>query len=147
MLVEAGHRCAIHTCRQVPVELAHITPWSKCREHTFGNLIALCPTYHTRFDREDIDRQAMMTYKHKLRMLAGPFSIFEHRLLMALAQRPERDGIWLLADLELLFADLLANGYLVDTGQGKPLDNAGEVLRKMYQLTSKGREYLESFDV
>ena len=50
VLIEAGHRCAIHTCRQVPVEIAHIDPWSRCREHRFENLIALCPTCHTRID-------------------------------------------------------------------------------------------------
>ncbi|MGW3787570.1 HNH endonuclease [Micromonospora chokoriensis] len=63
VLVEAGHRCAIPTCRSVPVELAHITSWSKVREHSFDNLIALCPTCHARFDRGDIDRKAMLTYK------------------------------------------------------------------------------------
>jgi hypothetical protein len=54
VLVEAGHRCAIPQCRQVPVELAHIVPWSTAKEYTFDNLIALSPTCHTRFDRGDL---------------------------------------------------------------------------------------------
>jgi 5-methylcytosine-specific restriction endonuclease McrA len=54
VLIEAGHRCAIPTCKQVPVELAHIVPWANCKEHTFENLIALCPTCHTRFDKKEI---------------------------------------------------------------------------------------------
>jgi 5-methylcytosine-specific restriction endonuclease McrA len=60
ILVEAGHRCAIPVCRQVPVEIAHIVPWEKVKEHTFDNLIVLCPTCHTRFDKGEIDRKSML---------------------------------------------------------------------------------------
>lgn len=35
VLVEAGHRCAVPTCKQTPIEVAHIDPWEKAREHTF----------------------------------------------------------------------------------------------------------------
>jgi hypothetical protein len=67
VLFEAGHRCAIHTCRQHPVEIAHIDPWEKVREHKFENLIALCPTCHDRYDKKrDIDRKAMLMYKQQL---------------------------------------------------------------------------------
>ncbi|WP_431729761.1 HNH endonuclease signature motif containing protein [Verrucosispora sp. TAA-831] len=55
------------TCRSVPVDLAHIVPWSIVREHRFENLIALCPTCHRRFDGEDIDRKAMLIYKASLK--------------------------------------------------------------------------------
>ena len=55
VLMEAGHRCAIPTCRQTPVEIAHIVPWEQIQEHTFDNLIALCPTCHTRYDKGEID--------------------------------------------------------------------------------------------
>ena len=27
VLIEAGHRCAIHTCRHIDVEIHHIIPW------------------------------------------------------------------------------------------------------------------------
>jgi hypothetical protein len=29
VLIEAGHRCAIPTCRQIPIEIAHIMPKEK----------------------------------------------------------------------------------------------------------------------
>ncbi|MFD0548809.1 HNH endonuclease signature motif containing protein [Streptomyces rectiviolaceus] len=87
VLVEAGHRCAIPTCRQTPVELAHITPWAKVREHTFENLIALCPTCHTRFDRGEIDRRAMLQYKSNLGLLNSRYTETERQLLQALAQQ------------------------------------------------------------
>jgi HNH endonuclease len=66
--VEAGHRCAIPTCRACPVEIAHIVPWSDVREHTYENLIALCPTCHARYDRGDIDRSSMRQYKNQLQL-------------------------------------------------------------------------------
>src|SRR5437588_719861 len=69
VLIESGHRCAIPTCRQVPVELAHIIPWSKCKTHSLDNLIALCPTCHTRYDEGVIDRKSMLTYKLNLLLI------------------------------------------------------------------------------
>ncbi|MFE5158110.1 HNH endonuclease [Streptomyces sp. NPDC056697] len=71
VLIEAGHRCAIPACKTTPVEIAHIIPWSKTRKHEFKNLIALCPTCHTRFDdpHGSIDRKAMRQYKANLNPL------------------------------------------------------------------------------
>ncbi|MFE4308355.1 HNH endonuclease [Streptomyces sp. NPDC056891] len=71
VLVEAGHRCAIPTCRATPVEIAHITPWAKVRRHEFANLIALCPTCHARFDdpHNSLDRKAVRQYKANLNPL------------------------------------------------------------------------------
>lgn len=66
LLVEAGHRCAVPTCRATTLELAHITPWAKTRAHDFDNMIALCPNCHTRFDRGEIDRLSMLQYKARL---------------------------------------------------------------------------------
>lgn len=75
VLVESGHRCAIPTCQAIPVDLAHIVPWSKVREHTFDNLIALCPTCHRRYDGGSIDRMSMLEYKRNLRLLASRYAV------------------------------------------------------------------------
>jgi hypothetical protein len=38
--VEAGHRCAIPTCRATSgLQIHHIADWAKVREHTFANLV------------------------------------------------------------------------------------------------------------
>lgn len=68
--VEAGHRCAIPVCRVPVLVIAHIRPWTQVKRHEFENLIALCPTCHTLFDRGDIDRVSMLQYKANL----SPFS-------------------------------------------------------------------------
>ncbi|MET7633422.1 HNH endonuclease signature motif containing protein [Streptomyces sp. NPDC001773] len=89
VLVEAGHRCAIPTCRQVPVDLAHINPWAKVKEHTFENLIALCPTCHARFDRGDIDKRSMLQYKQNLEILNSRYTDAERQFLKVSAQNWE----------------------------------------------------------
>ncbi|MER5413914.1 HNH endonuclease signature motif containing protein [Streptomyces virginiae] len=90
VLVEAGHRCAIPTCRQTPVELAHITPWAKVKEHKAENLIALCPTCHTRFDRHEIDRKSMLQYKKNLEVLNARYTDVERQILKLCAREWER---------------------------------------------------------
>lgn len=66
VLVEAGHRCAIPTCRNPDVDIHHIIPWEKVREHRFSNLIALCPNCHRRADAGKIDRKSLLMYKARL---------------------------------------------------------------------------------
>lgn len=66
VLIEAGHRCAIHTCRHPEVDVHHIEQWSRVQEHRLENLIALCPNCHRRADRGEIDRLALIQYKARL---------------------------------------------------------------------------------
>jgi hypothetical protein len=48
-LVEAGHRCAIPTCRAAePLEYEHIDDWAKVKKHEFANMIVLCRNCHGR---------------------------------------------------------------------------------------------------
>jgi uncharacterized protein DUF3298/HNH endonuclease len=66
ILVEAGHRCGIHTCKHPEVDVHHIVPWEKCKEHEYDNLIALCPNCHRRADAGEIDRSSLRLYKARL---------------------------------------------------------------------------------
>lgn len=77
VLVEAGHRCAIHTCRHPAVDIHHIEPWVTCREHRFENLIALCPNCHRRADAGEIDRKSLSMYKARL---AAAFRFEEYQV-------------------------------------------------------------------
>ena len=81
VLVEAGHRCAIPTCRAATTELAHIVPWASVHRHEAGNLIALCPTCHTRYDRREIDRMSMRQYKANLVVLSSRYGELERRVM------------------------------------------------------------------
>jgi hypothetical protein len=66
VLVEAGHRCAIPTCKNPDVDLHHIVPWETCQKHEFANLIALCPNCHRRAHLLEIDKLSLLKYKNNL---------------------------------------------------------------------------------
>src|SRR5882724_3643380 len=82
--MEAGHRCAIPTCRSTPMEIAHIVPWATVKQHRFENLIALCPTCHARYDSGQIDQKSMKGYKANLGLAASRYSDTERRILVYL---------------------------------------------------------------
>ena len=91
--LEAGHRCAIHTCREIiEVDIHHIVPWSKCKEHNYENLIALCPNCHRLADRGRIDRKSLRMYKANLRYAHDRFSQLEVDLLFQLYKIPESEN-------------------------------------------------------
>jgi 5-methylcytosine-specific restriction endonuclease McrA len=69
VLVGAGHRCAIPTCRSLSTEIHHIKPVKKGGKNRYSNLIALCPNCHARADKGEIDQKSLFTYKITYDML------------------------------------------------------------------------------
>jgi hypothetical protein len=114
VLVEAGHRCAIPTCRATTTEIAHIVPWAETQDNSFENLIALCPNCHTRFDqKKEIDRLAVKMYKHNLGILNNRYGEFERRLFEVLAKSNERVFV-LGAAGDLMVANAVKDGFFED---------------------------------
>ena len=114
VLVEAGHRCAIPTCRATTTEIAHIVPWAKSRDNSFENLIALCPNCHTRFDQQkQIDRLAMKMYKQNLGILNNRYGEVERRLFEFLAKSGELVFVLGVAG-DLLVANAVKDGFFED---------------------------------
>jgi hypothetical protein len=141
VLIEAGHRCAIPTCRQIPVEIAHIVAWTKCKEHKLENLIALCPTCHARFDKGEIDKKSILIYKHRLLMLNSRYGDLERRLIENFARNRGCDDIWILDDLEILVMYLVEDGIIRPTGLVEEVKEK-TLSKKQYQLTDKVRDYI-----
>ncbi|HEY9812173.1 MAG TPA: HNH endonuclease signature motif containing protein, partial [Candidatus Sericytochromatia bacterium] len=91
VLVEAGHRCAISTCKAATTEIAHIVPWAKSKDNSFENLIALCPNCHTRFDKKkEIDEKSIRMYKQNLSIVNNRYGEFERQLFEILAKSQDR---------------------------------------------------------
>jgi hypothetical protein len=92
VLVEAGDRCAIPTCRRHPVDIEHIDDWAKVKEHKFENLIALCPTCHRRKGNgpDQIDRQSLKQYKKNLTVLNSRYGEVKRRLIEVYAEQLAR---------------------------------------------------------
>ncbi len=140
VLLEAGHRCAIHACRQVPVEIAHIVPWSRCRAHEFQNLIGLCPTCHTRYDGGQIDRKSMMAYKRDAWLRSSRYSDLEKRLLLSLAMA-KLSHVWVFTGLHPLISEAIKDGLLTDGGITRPETFPETFRERLYTLTAKGEAF------
>ena len=140
ILVESGHRCAIHACRQAPVQIAHIIPWSRCRTHEFPNLIALCPTCHTRFDKGEIDRKSMLIYKHNAWLQSSRYSDLEKRLLTSIGTQ-ESSEVWIFAGMALLLQELISSGYLIDTGETRPSEFPETFRERRFKLSASGKNF------
>jgi len=138
VFVEAGHRCAIPTCRQIPVDIAHIIPWVRVRKHTFDNLIALCPTCHARYDNHEIDRKAMRQYKANLCLLNSRYGDLERRVLKIFADNPGLDSVWIEQPLDILMMYLVEDGLVVKDDSLKYHLSPGAP----YLITEKGREFV-----
>jgi hypothetical protein len=151
VLLEAGHRCAIPTCRHAPVEIAHIVPWRDVQEHEFDNLITLCPTCHARYDKGDIDRLSMYRYKANLSILNSRYGDLERRVLQYFADHLGSNEITLFGGLDVLLFYLLRDKLIVDTGErdgvgfGAGADGDQVWSHVTYQLTEKGRTFIEKW--
>ena len=146
VLCEAGHRCAIHTCRQIEVEIHHIVPWSKCQEHKYENLIALCPNCHKMAEKGDIDRKALRIYKANLRYAHDRFSQYEVDILFVLHSRQK---IQFPPFMVLLINRILDAGY-VDIVENRSVSMrvSGMEMSPVYIfLTDKGQEYIDSLGI
>ena len=143
VLVEAGHRCAIPTCHQTPVEIAHIVPWEEVKVHEFDNLIALCPNCHTRYDRHEIDRKAIQQYKANLSLLNSRYSDLELRLLRLFAKQPQANIVKLPGGNLVFVMYLIEDGYLVHRGSSEGHREDEFPNYDEYHLTERGREFVQ----
>lgn len=147
VLLEAGHRCAIPTCRQTPVEIAHITPYKNTKEHSFDNLIALCPTCHTRYDNGDIDHKSMLHYKVNLSIITSRYDDFERRVITFFIQQPNKNEIRLAlsGDMNIQIMNLLKDGLLVFDRKMVSGFSVGVEPDKIYKLTEKGKTFIQKW--
>jgi hypothetical protein len=149
VLVEAGHRCAIPTCRSTPTVFAHITPWAKVQEHTFDNLIALCPTCHARFDNDQIDRLSMLQYKANLGLLNSRYGDTERRALDYFALHEEADELELPGGMNVLLMYLIQDGFLEhgetfrSCGTANGLFDFDITVLQTYRITAAGRDFVK----
>lgn len=153
VLVEAGHRCAIPTCRATTTEIAHIVPYSESQDNSFENLIAFCPNCHTRYDqKKEIDRLAVRMYKQNLAILNNRYGEVERRLFSILAQSGERIFVLGFAG-DLLVANAVKDGLFEDTRRpgavfriGVPGGSSKEFpMTFVYWVTDEGIKFLKRY--
>ncbi|MFC9473074.1 HNH endonuclease [Nocardia sp. NPDC056952] len=142
VLVEAGHRCAIPTCRTTTTEFAHIVPWAQTQDDSFENLIALCPNCHTRFDqKKEIDRKSIRMYKQNLSILNNRYGELERKIFSTLSEvdltDPANRVFILGAGGDLMIANAVKDGLFEDKhveGIGLEIEGSNGVSR-IFQTT------------
>lgn len=141
VLIEAGYRCAVPTCRSIlAIDLHHIVEVSEGGGNTIGNLIALCPTCHALFHRGTITREAIYSWKGILVALSQAFEKDAlDNLLFLSKMRPKELGVS--GDGVLKFSRLIAAGL---ASFELHLQN-GPLLLYEVSITSKGRQFVNAW--
>ncbi len=144
ILVEAGHRCAIPTCRHIEVDVHHIVPWAQCKAHDYDNLIALCPNCHRRADRGEIDRKSVRLYKLNLRFIHDKYSQLEMDILFELHKMPPGKALAWPPFNNILIKRLLESGYVAIQQASATVKLAGMQASPNYLLiTDAGRAFVD----
>jgi len=143
VLIEAGHRCAIPTCRFPTTDIAHIQPWAKVKEHKYENLIALCPNCHSRADKGEIDRKSLKIYKRILQRLTDRYDRFELTVLNELRQGKP---VVMAGNMLLLIKNLLDEKLVVVKGGviKEAIPNLA-TLTVVVTLTDKGNRFIKEW--
>jgi hypothetical protein len=138
-LAEAGHRCAIPTCRHPTTEIAHIVPESQGHDDSFKNLIALCPKCRGK----EIDSQTMSTYKHNLEILNSRYSDFERRVFDQIAETGQRSFI-VEPGLEITLLRAVNDG-LLKRVELAPVGQPGQPTHHTYEVTDEGLGFINRY--
>ncbi|MFI5495252.1 HNH endonuclease [Actinoplanes sp. NPDC051859] len=155
LMVEAGHRCAIPTCRAVePLQIEHIVDWAENKEHEFENMIVLCSSCHDRkvkaANPRKLDRKALQQYKANLRLVNNKYGGIEQHILEYFALNPSDASIQLAYGQKFMITYLLRDGLLEpveatgDLVVGDPSNPELRVLQS-YGLSESGREFVEKW--
>lgn len=149
VFIEAGHRCAIPTCRHIDVDVHHIVPWEKCRKHEYENLIALCPNCHRRANNGDIDRKALRIYKANLRYTHDKFSQLEVDMLFECYRLTDGEGIMWPQYLMLLVKRLLDSGYIsrIESKSNSLFISGMKANPDFLIITETGRQYVNDLGI
>jgi hypothetical protein len=140
VLVEAGDRCAILTCRHPTTEIAHIVPQSQSHDDSFEDLIALCPNCQ----KKEIDAQSMRMYKHDLEILNSRYSDFERRVFDQTAGTDRRSFI-VEAGLEIPLLHAVNDGLLKRVELAPAAIQRGEPTHYTYEVTDEGLNFVNRY--
>ena len=139
-LAEAGHRCAIPTCRHPTTEIAHIVPESPSHDDSSANLIALCP----KCQKKEIGAQSIRMYKHNLKILNSRYSDFERRMFDQIAETDRRSFI-VEAGLEICLLHAVHDGLLKRVELAPVANQRGEPTQHTYEVTDEGLAFIHRY--
>ncbi|WP_197704010.1 HNH endonuclease [Cohaesibacter sp. ES.047] len=144
VLVEAGHRCAIPTCRHIDVDVHHIVFVEQGGKDAYENLIALCPNCHRMTHQGKIDRKALRIYKSNLRFLHDKYSQAEMDILFELSAAEAGAAMPWMLYLTILIKRSIESGFLeIVQRQGMSISTGGVDTTPIFvQITQAGRQFV-----
>lgn len=141
VLAESGYRCAAPTCRTIlAIDPHHIVELAELDGYVVDNLLALCPTCHSLFQRGVVRRDSLHTWKSVLVSLNKAFDIatVDHLLFL---NRPEAKSLRVSGDGVLQFSRLISAGLATF---GVAMQN-GPLILYWVTLTNKGKSLVEAW--
>lgn len=148
VLVEAGHRCAIPTCRHIEVDVHHIIPWAQCQTHEYHNLIALCPNCHRRAGRGEIDRKSQRLYKANLRFTHDKFSQLEVDVLFEAYRASSNEHVPWPPMNNIMLKRLFDSGFIsIEQVNSRVSMNGVQISANELRITPKGRHFVDELGV
>ncbi|WP_084501523.1 HNH endonuclease signature motif containing protein [Nocardia xishanensis] len=149
LMIEAGYRCAVPTCRTVePLDIEHIEDYAVVRKHEFSNMIVLCTNCHRRKGTgpRKIDRKALRIIKQNLSVVNQRYNELERRILEHFVENAD-DRYVLLPETPVLFSYLIKDGLIVGLSgsevkealHGETEGGRGFHITRGYALTDDGK--------
>ncbi|WP_145638987.1 HNH endonuclease signature motif containing protein [Neorhizobium alkalisoli] len=144
VLVEAGHRCSIPTCREIYVDIHHIEPWAKTRKHEYHNLICLCANCHRMAHDGKIDRKSQYLYKANVRYVHDKFSQLEVDILLSLSRElPGFEIAFPVFNLILINRIIAAGLLTLRQPSGGTMQFGMDTSPRFLSLSAAGKKFLE----
>lgn len=152
VLIEAGYRCAVPTCRTLLIlDIHHIIEVSENGGNDLSNLIALCPTCHDLYHRKHISREAISAWKVMLAGLSQAYdkNVIDNLLFLSSEDSaPEEMGFICTGDgitqFTALFASGLASYNYTKAGSTGNMGSPSYINYKI-QLTEKGKNLVQAW--
>ena len=142
VLIEAGYRCGVPTCRTIlAIDLHHLVEVSTGGQDTFANLIALCPTCHALHHRGTIPQDALHAWKGILVAMGAAFDREAIDRLMFLSMYPD-DYLVVSGDGLLHYSRLIAADFA--TVELKA-NNAWQLVTYAINISQRGRQLIEAW--
>lgn len=141
VLIEAGYRCAVPTCRGIlALDLHHIVAVEEDGPNALSNLVALCPTCHALYTRGTISPEAISAWKTMLVALSHAFDTetISHLLFL---QQTQTDDVWVTGDGMLRFSHLIA----ADLAEPHLVQKHDPWCFYIIRLTPKGQRLLDAW--
>lgn len=142
VLIEAGYRCAVPTCRNtLAMDMHHLWQFSAGGGDNVANLIALCSYCHDLHHRGTIPADALYVYKSLLVSLGQAFDVagIDNLLFLRL---PDNEPLIVSGDGVLTFARLIASGLAKFSLEA---NNNGQLVTYSISLTEKGAHLIAAW--